>query len=101
MRPPTKLISKYHRLRMSDDIRGLLKQLPVRRMQESQVGNHVYQGAGEIKVGTSYIPVSLRIRIVRGRPTVFLNADRAGIAVTCPFEGADKAVKEAIRKSLS
>lgn len=98
-----KVISKYYRLKMTDRLQTVIRDLPIRGMRENQVGNHVYSGIGEMKVGAGYFPVTVHVRIVHGTPRVYISAPGAGIEVSCPFDknGTGEAVKEAIRKSLN
>jgi hypothetical protein len=80
-----KVVSKFHRLELTDDLRKMLMQLPVRKLVETQVGNHVYLADGEIMVGSRYFPVRIRVwkdDELRAR----VKSLKAGLDVESPFE---------------
>ncbi len=56
-----KVVSKYHRLRLTDDIRKHIHGLPVVDLEETQVGNHVYMANGRICLGLEQSGVKIRI----------------------------------------
>ena len=103
MERAAKIISKYYRLRYSDGIRKVVEGLPIKNLEETQVGNFVYSGVGEILVGSSHFPATVRIRLEDGVPTVSVTAPGAGISVACPFdaEAIRRAVKEAILATMN
>jgi len=88
---------------MSDEIRAILKELPLQGFEESQIGNHIYAGRGEMKVGGQYLPTCVRIRLVHGTPRVYVRIPRAGIFIACPLdvEKAGGMINRAIRQSLN
>ena len=100
---PRKLISKLLRLNLRDSIAQFLRTAPLSEMIETQVGNHIYSGKGKLKVGGSLANVTMRIRIVDGITTLYLNSPSVGIEIECPFEPktACVAVKTAVKAVLN
>jgi hypothetical protein len=98
-----KLRSKLERLRIRDDIADFLRKAPLRDMVEDQVGNHVYSGKGKIRIGNSYVPVIVRVRMAGGEFIMILKAPSIGVTVKCPFEPkeAARAVSEAVQNNLN
>lgn len=98
-----KLLSKLERLRIRDDIARFLRESPLKEVEESQVGNHVYSGSGRVRIGTSYAAFTVRIRMVGGSTMMYFRAPSAGISVACTFEprGAAAAVRKAVRDSVN
>ena len=102
-----KMVSKLHRLELTDDLRKMLMGLPVRKLVETQVGNHVYLADGEIMVGSRYFPVRIRVWTDGDGLRARVKALRAGLDVELPFEteGDRKAfpaaVQEAAEKCLN
>ena len=101
--PRSKLKSKLERLKIRDDIAEFLKKLPLKDMKESQIGNHVYSAAGKIRVGTSYKPTVMRIRIVDEEIIVFISIPSDNVLIRCPFEPGEsaKTVLESLKKALN
>ncbi len=81
-----KAISKLLRLKMSGELGDMIRKLPLQDMVETQVGDHIYSGNGRMNVGSSSIPVTIRVREVLGSPRFFLEAPKVGMSVECPFE---------------
>jgi len=98
-----KLRSKLERLRIRDDIADFLRRAPLIEMVENQVGNHIYSGRGKIRIGNSYTPVVVRVRMVREEVIVVLLAPEAGVNIRCPFEPkeAAKMVSKVMEDSLN
>lgn len=98
-----KLKSKLERLKIRDDIAEFLKKLPIKDMKESQIGNHIYSGAGKIRVGAFYKPTTLRIRIVDDDIIVLISIPSDNVLIKCPFEPGESArtVLEALRKIMN
>jgi hypothetical protein len=101
MKRATKIVSKYYRIKMSDEIRHFLKQLPIRNMVESQVGNHIYMGNGELQIGSEYVKMCLKIRLVQKKPVVSISTIN-GMNMTCHFQiDAWNKVHKFIEESLN
>lgn len=58
-----KIVSKFQRILLTEDIRKLVYGIPNATLRETQVGNHVYMADGEIGFGIRKRP--LRVRISR------------------------------------
>jgi len=99
----TKLKSKLERLKIRDDIESFLKKLPLKDMEESQIGDYIYSGKGKMYVGSRSIPVKIRIKIMDGGIVVTVSSPLAGILVKCPFEPVEaaKSVRQEIKKSFN
>jgi hypothetical protein len=80
-----KMVSKLYRLELTDDLRRVLMRLPVRKLVETQVGNHVYMANGEIMVGPRYYPVRIRVWTDGSELMASVTAPRAGLEVELPF----------------
>ncbi len=98
-----KIISKFYRIRISNDLHEMINDLPVRNFRENQIGNHVYSGVGEMRVGSSYFPATIRVRLVEGIPIVFVRVPHAGISTDCPLKSktTGQIVKQAILNTFN
>jgi len=84
-----KVVSKYHRLRLTDDIRKLVLGLPVVNLRETQVGNHVYMADGEICIGLQKRSVRIRIAHRDGRLSLIIrSAD--GLDLELPYDTSEQ-----------
>jgi|HubBroStandDraft_3_1064219.scaffolds.fasta_scaffold38669_3 hypothetical protein len=61
MRERHKIISKFYRLKMADELRIFLEAIPIRNVRESHIGDSIYIANGEMKVGESYYPAGIRV----------------------------------------
>jgi hypothetical protein len=61
MKNGQKVVSKYLRLRMTDDLREMLRKIPVEDVTETQAGSHIYMGSGKVRVGPRTYPVIVRV----------------------------------------
>jgi hypothetical protein len=75
--------------------------LPIRDVKETQVGNYVYSGHGQIGWGASYIPVLIRIEMNNDGIFTHVRTPETG-SITCPFntEKEQKLAPIQIRKIL-
>ena len=102
-----KMISKLCRLRLTNELEEMIRELPVKGLEETQVGNHVYMGRGMIRVGTQDYPVQLRVWIDGDTMRAAVRAKRAGLEVYEVLGGPrdilelPEAVREAVRKCLN
>ncbi len=80
-----KVVSKFHRLELTDDLRKMLMQLPVRKLVETQVGNHIYLANGEMMIGSRYFPVRIRVWTDGDGLRAQVKAPRAALDVQLPF----------------
>lgn len=96
-----KVISKYYRLRFTDELREVVEALPVHGLQEDQVGNHVYSARGSLDVGGRIYHATVRVRLAEEGPMVYVSAPGAGVSVVCPFEASavKKALEDAVDKA--
>jgi len=85
MRNVQKVVSKYLRLRMTDELREMIKKIPeVESLEETQAGNHIYLGNGKIRTrsGRSWV----RVRVwMKGEEIWASVRSRAGLSVAAPF----------------
>lgn len=81
-----KVVSKLHRLELTDDLRKMLMRLPVRGLVETQIGNHIYLADGELMVGSRYFPVRIRVWKNREGLQAQVKAPKAALDVQLPFE---------------
>jgi hypothetical protein len=100
--------SKLLRLEIRDDIASFLRESPLYDMVETQVGNHIYSGSGKLKVGNTFAPVTLRIRVVNDDTMLYLSAPSVHISIACSFGPGQSeilkavfVVRESITKSLN
>lgn len=98
-----KLRSKLERLKIRDSIADFLKGLPLKDIEESQVGNHIYSAVGKIRVGAFYKPVAVKIRIVDDDIIVLISIPSDSVLIRCPFEPGESArtVLESLKKILN
>ncbi len=101
--PPrtTRLVSKFYRLRISRELRTMLTALPIRKMRETQVGNHVYLANGELRVGNDFYPAKIRVWIEKGRVLAAVRAPKAGVHIQGWFDplAIPRAVNQALRSA--
>ncbi len=98
----TRIVSKFYRLKLTDEIKLLLTQLPVKDISERKDDNSVYSGSGEITIGVNSHPVEIKIGVVNKKPWVRLVSERIGVDVDCEFmsDSADT-LKALILNSLN
>ncbi len=70
---------------MSNEIRNVIKLLPVRGLEEIQSGNYIYSSNGEILIGNKYFPVSVKIHLVQKKPWIHISSPKAKMMVSCEF----------------
>jgi len=98
----TRIISKFYRLKMTDEIRDVLKYLPIKNMIEMRELNSIYSGKGELVTGLKSYPVIINIGLVNKKIWIKLVAEKAGICVKCEFTYESSAILNAsILKSLN
>lgn len=99
----TKLKSKLERLKIRDSIESFLREIPLKGMEESQLGSYVYSGKGKMYVGSRFVPVKIYIKMADGDIVVTVSSPSAGILVECPFEPLEAAelVRREIKKSFN
>lgn len=101
-----KIISKYHRLRLTDILKKLIESLPFSNLIETQVGNYVYSANGNILIGTMYYPVKILIKHKDNITATIKTYDKS-IQVMSNFENENdcdeivKIVKTSIKKCLN
>jgi hypothetical protein len=97
----SKVISKFYRLKLTDELHAFVKALPVRNLHESQVGDSIYVANGELCVGHTYYPVGVRVWFQHGRVVAQVKSPQAFLSVFVdpfdPLETAEK-VKQATAK---
>lgn len=98
-----KLVSKFHRIALSERLRSVLLSLPVQDLVESQVGNYIYSGNGKLTIGNTSIPAVIRVKMVDGETSLHIRAPSAGINIACALsiDAANQAVQRAIVRSLN
>jgi hypothetical protein len=79
-----KVIQKFHRIQLSDNIRGFIQSLPIKDVEETQIGNHIYLGYGQIEWGTSFIPVEIHIELNDNGMFTYIKTTKTG-SIICPF----------------
>lgn len=98
------VVSKFYRLQMAEDLRRLLKNLPVENVIEVMKGNHIYLGHGTTRIGARFHPTILRVWEERGDLGLLVSVPNSGIRISCPFRteeeraSAPNLVREAVRK---
>jgi len=101
------VVAKYHRIRMTDELRALVLSLPVRGLVEVTRGDHVYMGNGTVRVGAREHPARVLIREDGGCMGLEVEAPTAGLRILCPFDSEEERarapdeVAEAVRLCAS
>lgn len=98
-----KVVSKLYRIQLAGDLREMIQGLPVRGLRETQRGNHVYMGCGEMEVGSRHYPVQVRVWSEGGVLKAMVMAPRAGLDLRAPFETPEdrEGFPEAVRQAVS
>jgi hypothetical protein len=82
-----KVISKFYRLRMAEQLQDFLDSLPVRGVHESHMGDNIYMAKGELRVGHTYYPVGIRIWLKAGQVVAHIEAPDVHLSVFAePFD---------------
>jgi hypothetical protein len=82
-----KVISKFYRLKMAEQLQDFLDSMPVRRVHESQMGDNIYMAKGELRVGHTYYPVGIRIWLKGKHPVAHIEAPKVHLSVFAdPFD---------------
>jgi len=95
----SKLISKFYRLKIADELRKFIEGLPVREVHETQMGDSIYIGRGELCVGHTYYPVGIRVWFRHDQIVAQVIAPQASISIYAePFDpfGTAELVRAAI-----
>jgi hypothetical protein len=83
----SKVISKFYRLKLADELRSFLEAIPVRELHESQAGDNIYMANGELRVGSTYYPAGIRIWLQGIRVVAQVEAPKARVSVfSDPFD---------------
>lgn len=98
-----KVVSKLYRIQLTDDLKEMIQNLPVRRLEETQEGNHVYMGMGEVKVGGRHYPVQIRVWSEGGSLLAMVAAPGVGLELRGPFETPEQrqGFPTAVRRAMS
>jgi hypothetical protein len=105
-RGKSKLVSKYYRIKLSEEIGRLLRSIPIKGMVETQVGNHVYMAEGELNIGSEKHLVKIRISHRNGNFNLRVKSS-ALLDLLLPFdtpeerETVPRILKEKIQKLLN
>ena len=100
----SKLISKFYRLKMAGELRRFLEALPIRSVQETQIGDSIYMANGELRVGHMYYPVGIRVWFKHDKIVAQITAPKAHVSVYAdPFDpsGTAELVRLATVKAAS
>lgn len=82
-----KVVSKFYRLRMAEQLQDFLDSMPVRGVHETQMGDNIYMAKGELRVGHAYYPMGIRIWLRGGHPVAHIEAPDVHLSVFCdPFD---------------
>lgn len=81
----SKIISKYYRIRMSDEIRYMIEELPIQGLRETQIGDFIYAGHGYTEIGTKVFLTVIKIQLKNNEPVVSIVIPNAKISLSCPF----------------
>jgi hypothetical protein len=99
-----KIISKFYRLRMAEQLQDFLDSMPVRGVHESHIGDNIYMAKGELLVGHAYYSVGIRIWLKDQHPVAHIYAPNTGVDVLSdpfdPFKTAEL-VRAAATKAAS
>jgi hypothetical protein len=97
-----KVLSKFYRLKLTDQIRDLITALPTENLQETQVGNHVYYAKGQFKVGSQSYPGRIRIWLWNRNISISVKSEEIGFNIVCPFndEMEQKRAAQVINENL-
>lgn len=98
-----KLVSKFHRIALSEHLRSVLLSLPIQDLEESQVGNYIYSGNGKLTFGNTSTPATIRVKMVDGETSLHIRAPSVGINIACALsiDAAKQAVHRAMVRSLN
>lgn len=88
MKNGQKVVSKYLRLRMTDDLREMLKRIPVEGVTETQAGSHIYMGSGRIRVGQRSYPVSVRVWMKQEEIWASVKSFGSRLSISSRFQNA-------------
>lgn len=99
----SKVVSKLYRIQLTDDLREMIQKLPVRGLKETQEGDYVYAGSGEVEVGSFHYPVWIRVRSEDGGLTAVIEAPKAYLELQAPFGTKEERrdFPKAVRKAVS
>ncbi len=103
-----RLVAKYQRLKLSEELRSMVGELPVHGLEERQFGGNVYLGQGTIRTGCGEAPVLVRVWM-DGDGDLFagFRSDKAGIELREPFNTAEertafpKKVQATVKKTFN
>jgi len=86
MEQRTQVVSKFYRLKMSKELRDLLRSLPFQIEEEVRGMDHVYLGRGTLRLSGGRHPAEASVRLRNGGLIASVSVPEAGIQVEGPFE---------------
>lgn len=94
-----KLLSKFWRLKAAEELGRVIRALPVRDLEESQVGAYVYSGTGKLDVDGRTVGVTLRASMTPGGIRMTVRSGD-GLRAEFPLDAgeAERAVLDAVRR---
>ena len=73
------VVSKYYRIRMTEELRSMLESIPVQDVTEEPRGDHVYLGLGKMVVGARAHPATVRVDAGPFGMSLTVSAPGAGV----------------------
>jgi hypothetical protein len=98
-----RVVSKFYRIKWTDQLKEMIRNTQITDLEENQIGNHVYSGKGYLQVGSQSHEVTIRVRISKGDVRFHLECPKENISINEPFNPKTngKTVGERVRKILN
>ncbi len=98
-----RVVSKFYRIKWTDQLKEMIQSAPITDLEENQVGNHVYSGKGYLQIGSQRHKVTIRVRISKGDVRFYLECPKANISIDEPFDPKTNgsSIRDKIRKMLN
>ena len=71
---------------MVDNLKDILLNIPNLELEETQIGNHIYYGHGNFKIGIILYPCRLRVWIDKNNMKIILKSPKANIEIIEQFD---------------
>lgn len=91
-----KIRSKLLRMKMSEEIKKIIKISGIKNLQETQVGNFIYRASGSVQLGSFMYDVILSVKLVKEEPEVNISLPQIGMSASSSMD--PKEFKEKSKK---
>jgi hypothetical protein len=86
MKNDQQVVSKYLRLKMTDELREMIQKIPFISLEETQTSSHIYLGSGKIRSKNRSYPAMIRVWIRSDEIWASIKAFGCGVSISNKFK---------------